>query len=305
MWIIQHKKIFYSISLLAVVLSVIFISVFGLKFSIDFTGGSVLEFEYTDTVPSIEEVHEHIDVLGYESYVLRGTGENGYILKLQSITDDEKNALVASLAEGGNPIEVTRFNTIGPTLGNELKTKAVLALVVVIAATIVFIAFAFRYVSKPVSSWKYGLVAIIALVHDIIITLGAFALLGATAGFEIDTLFVTALLVILGYSINDTIVVLDRVRENLSDKEDQVKNARFTEIVGQSLNETFARSLNTSLSTLVALVILLFIGAAATQSFALALVIGIVSGTYSSLFVAAPLLVSFKNRQNSLSKGNK
>lgn len=303
MWIINHKKIFYIISGIGLVLSVVFLIIFGLKLSIDFTGGSVVEFNYTESVLPIEDVHAKIAALdGYDGYVLRSTGENGYILKSPTITDEEKIVLEESLSSDSHPLEVTRFNTIGPTLGNELKTKALAALVVLSIAIILFIAFAFRHVSKPVSSWNYGFVAVIALVHDVVITIGVFSLLGYLIGIEVDTLFVTALLVILGYSINDTIVVLDRVRENLSDKSDQLRNARFTEIVGQSLNETFARSANTSFSTLLALFALVLIGSEATRTFSLALIVGIVSGTYSSIFLAAPMLVSFKNRQDKKEK---
>lgn len=295
MWIVNNKRIFYTISGVALVLSIIFIVIFGLRLSIDFTGGSVLEFEYQGERPDISEVREDIDNLEFDSYVLRGTGEKGYILKLSEITDEEKNQIIEAVS-GDSEVVVNRFNTIGPTLGNELQTKATVSLLVVVIAIILFIAFSFRQVSKPVSSWKYGFVAIIALIHDVVITLGVFALLGRFLGVEIDTLFITALLVILGYSINDTIVVLDRVRENLRDMNDKQRNARFTEIVGKSLKETFARSINTSITTLLALLALLFIGGEATRFFALALVVGVISGAYSSLFLAAPMLVSFKER---------
>lgn len=296
MWVINKRKIFYLISGLALVLSVVSISLFGLKLSIDFTGGSVLEFNYTENVLPITDVHSIVRSQDFTSgYVLRATGDNGYILKLPTITDEQKDALGSILSENGYPVDITRFNTIGPTLGNELKTKALVALIVLSVAIIIFIAFTFRHVSKPVSSWKYGFIAIASLIHDVVITIGVFSILGKFYGVEVDTLFVTALLVILGYSINDTIVVFDRVRENLKDKTDQLKQARFSEIVGKSLKETFARSFNTSFTTLLSLFALMFIGSEATQTFSLALIVGILLGTYSSIFLAAPMLVSLKN----------
>jgi len=281
-----------------VVASIISMLVFGINLGIDFTGGSVLEVEYSEGVPEKQIIENALVNFGLDSFVLRATGNNGYIIKTKSIDDATKVSIERALTfDGANPLEVKRFNTIGPTLGSELKSKASVALLVVAFAIVIFIAYTFRHVSKPVSSWKYGFVAIIALAHDIIITLGFFALLGGIIGTEINTLFITALLVILGYSINDTIVVLDRIRENLRGKDDNYKQAKFAEIVNQSLKETFARSINTSITTLLALFALFIIGGESTKDFALALIVGVISGAYSSLFLAAPLLVSFKERQ--------
>ena len=271
------------------------VSVFGLKFGIDFTGGSIMEFTYTEE--SLDKAGVDVVLNNYDlgEYQLKETGNSGYILKTRTISDDVKNAIQEELSvEGTKPLTIDRFNTVGPTLGDELKTKTVIALVVLSLIIIMFIAYTFRGVSNPVSSWKYGLVAVIALVHDIIIAVGFFALLGYTSGTEINTLFVTALLVILGYSINDTIVILDRVRENLKDKSDNYRENNFTEIVGISLRETISRSINTSFTTLLALLALYFVGAESTKDFALALIVGVVVGAYSSIFIAAPLLVSFK-----------
>ncbi|MFT5352643.1 MAG: preprotein translocase subunit SecF [Candidatus Paceibacteria bacterium] len=289
--IVNNKKIFYIFSTLLVVLSLISVGVFGLKFGIDFTGGSVLEIKYGDEVPSKESLEETLSQFELGDFLLRETNSSGYILKTKVIDDSTKNSIIATI--GG---EVVRFNTIGPTLGDELKTKASVALVVVIVAIIFFMAYTFRHVSKPVSSWKYGFVAIIALLHDVIITLGFFSIMGYLYDLEISTLFVTALLVILGYSINDTIVVLDRVRENLKDKDENLIKARFADIVGKSLKETFARSINTSITTLLALLSLFYIGGESTKEFALALIVGVIVGAYSSLFLAAPMLVSFKEK---------
>lgn len=291
--IIKHSRKWYGISGVLLVCAVVGLVMFGLKPSIDFTGGSILEVMYTDTVPDKDFVSATVQNAGIENAEIRGTGEAGYIIKSQTIDDTTKNSIVTALAVDEVPPSVERFNTIGPTLGSELKSKAVVSLLVVIILIVLFIAYTFRSVSKPVSSWKYGFVAIIALVHDIVITLGVFAFTGHYLGMEVDTLFITALLVILGYSINDTIVVLDRVRENLRDKNDDVRKKNFVSIVDTSLQQTFARSINTSLTTLLALAALYLFGAEITRSFSLALLVGILAGTYSSIFLAAPLLVSF------------
>jgi len=295
MWITIHRKIFYTISMILVIASIVLIGVFGLKFGIDFTGGSILEFTYSSDVLEKSQVESILSNYDLGEYQLKETGRTGYILKTKTISDDVKNSMESELSvNGNNPLTIDRFNTVGPTLGDELKIKTVVALIVLSLIIIVFIAYTFRGVSTPVSSWKYGFVAIIALVHDIIIAIGFFGLLGHMFGTEINTLFVTALLVILGYSINDTIVILDRVRENLKDKSDSYREKNFTEIVGKSLRETMARSINTSLTTLLALLALYFIGAESTKDFALALIAGVFVGAYSSIFIAAPLLVSFK-----------
>jgi preprotein translocase subunit SecF len=184
-----------------------------------------------------------------------------------------------------------RFTTIGPTLGAELQRKAIAGIIVVLVMIIIFIAWAFRKVSRPLSSWKYGVVAIITLAHDVLVPAGVFAVLGQFMGVEIDLLFLTALLAILGYSINDTIVVFDRIRENLAGSYRTNMKEGFDQIVGRSLRETFMRSINTSLTTSLVLIALLVFGSPAIFYFALALLIGIIAGTYSSIFIASPLLV--------------
>ncbi|MEK7607477.1 MAG: protein translocase subunit SecF, partial [Patescibacteria group bacterium] len=206
-------------------------------------------------------------------------------------------AVLIELSDNGIRAEEKRFDSIGPILGREALQKSWISVVIVLMAIVLFITFAFRHVSEPVSSWKYALIAIIALIHDVIIPSGAFALLGYFAGFEIDTLFVTALLVILGFSIHDTIVVFDRVRENLKNNTEGKQKKSFETIVGESINQTFVRSVNTSLTTLIAIFVLYLIGADATRHFALTLIIGITVGTYSSIFLGSPLLVTVYNWQ--------
>ncbi|MBI2120896.1 MAG: protein translocase subunit SecF, partial [Parcubacteria group bacterium] len=184
------------------------------------------------------------------------------------------------------PIE-KRFTSIGPVIGHELRAKAWVSIMAVLLAIVLFVAFAFRKVSLPVSSSKYGLITIVALAHDIIVPTGALALLGYFSGVEADVLFVTAILTILGFSVHDTIVVFDRVRENLKLKVSE----NFSEVVGTSLRQTFVRSINTSLTVILVLAALLYFGPASTHNFSLILLIGIIAGTYSSVFLASPLLV--------------
>lgn len=295
MFILKYKKIFLGISGLLVAVSLVALVLFKLQLSIEFTGGSIIDFTTTEQIDEAGLTARLEKNLG-ESFTLRST-DNGFSLRTKDTGGDTKHnvhVLNAISDKKLDTIKVLKYDTIGPTLGNELKSKALVSLVLVVFAIALFIAYAFRHVSKPVSSWKYGLITMIALVHDIAITVGLFAFLGHYSGIEVDSLFITALLVILGYSINDTVVVFDRIRENLSHASDSDKEDKFDEIVGKSLSETFVRSLNTSLTTLLSTTIILFFTTGGVHNFALALLVGIASGTYSSIFVAAPLLTYFK-----------
>ncbi len=309
MFVINHKKIFFIFSGLLVASSIFIISVFGLNFGIDFKGGSILEVAYSDVEhPSIEELKTNLQVLNLGNFTVQETafGEDqdkveGVILRTRDLTEVERELIISTISqEGQYQIEEKRYNSIGPVIGKELRGKAIWAILIVVLAIILFVAFAFRKVAEvansnnKVSSWKYGFAAIVALVHDILIPTGIFALLGHYfINYQIDTVFVMALLAILGFSVNDTIVVFDRIRENLglSKKED------FDEIVGKSLKQTIARSINTSLTTLIVLLTLYFWGGEATKQFALVLSIGVIFGTYSSIFLASPLLTLFQKRK--------
>ena len=274
--------------------SIVALSVWGLKFGIDFKGGAILEVAYTDVRPETAQVKEALAPLSLGEYSVRTTGEKGFIIRTKTITPAEKTAIVEALSKGGVAVTESRFDSIGPLLGAEAAKKAMTSIALVILCIVLYITFAFRAVSEPVSSWKYGLVAIFSLIHDVLVPAGVFAVLGHFQGIEVDTLFVTALLVILGFSIHDTIVVFDRVRENLrlNRRED------FATTVGTSINQTFARSINTSLTVLIALLVLYFVGGESTRHFTLALLVGIVAGTYSSIFLGSPLLVTLEQWQN-------
>lgn len=290
--VIKNKSIFITISAVLVVLSILAVGFWGLDFGIDFTGGSIVEVTYLNERPDLNILTERIDDMPIGEFSLREVGENGYIIRTRFLKENEHGALLDLMEVGGQyELREERFNSVGPTIGGELQKKAYIAIAIVILAIILFIAFAFRKVSKPISSWKYGFVAIIALIHDIAIPTGLFALLGNFVGVEVDILFVMALLAILGFSVNDTIVVFDRVRENLRINQDTKRREPFRDIVGKSLSQTYARSLNTSITTLLVLLSLYLFGGVSTKFFALTLLVGVIFGTYSSIFLASPLLV--------------
>jgi preprotein translocase subunit SecF len=266
----------------------------GLNPGIDFEGGSILEVEYSDTRPEQAKLISEIAPLNLDASV-RSTGDRGYIIRMRDITVEEKTSLSKVIGTFGTSTE-KRFDSVGPLLGIEALRKSFASVILVIIAIVLFIAFAFRHVSEPISSWKYGIIAVIALIHDVIVPIGAFSILGHYKGYEVDTLFVTALLVVLGFSVHDTIVVFDRVRENLKNSSSKKS---FSDIVGESISQTLTRSINTSLTTLLALIVLYFVGGESTQHFSLALIIGIVAGTYSSIFLGSPLLVTVWKWQKS------
>jgi len=299
MFIVKYRKFFYTLSALLVIGSIIALSVWGLKPGIDFKGGSIVEVEYaSSTRPTMEALKPGLDGLNLGAYSMRETGTAGYILRTEELSPELHNSVTSVL--GGSE---KRFDSVGPILGKEALQKSWISIILVLFAIVIFITFVFRGVSKPVASWKYGVIAIIALAHDVFIPAGAFALLGHFAGFEVDTLFVTALLVVLGFSIHDTIVVFDRVRENLHNNIEYKEKKTFDVIVGESINQTFVRSINTSLTTLIAIFVLYLVGAEATRHFSLALLIGIVAGTYSSIFLGSPLLVTvFKWQEKKAAK---
>ena len=298
MWVVNHRKLFYTFSGLLVLASVVSLFVWGLQPGIDFTGGTLIELQYPSGRPDQAVVASSLTAIDPTASV-RPSGTDEYLVRMKPIDQTEKAAVLSALnasqsdtASSTSPSSavVKTFDTIGPVLGTEALRKAYVSIILVILGIVLFITFAFRKVSEPVSSWKYGLAAIVALAHDVIIPIGVFSVLGHFLGYEVDTLFVTALLVVLGFSVHDTIVVFDRVRENLHTS----ANKPFDQVVGDSISQTFTRSVNTSLTTLIALVILYIFGGSATEHFALALIVGIAAGTYSSIFIGSPLLVTLE-----------
>lgn len=293
----RYKYHFFILPIALILLSGGALLKWGLHAGIDLSGGSLLEVSYSDKRPSVEKVHEIVAPLNFGEVRVQPTKEHNYILRQRDLTPAEKSTLLEKLGSFGK-VEEVQFNSVGPSIGQELYRKAWIALTLVTLSIIIFIAFVFRHVSKPVASWKYGVVAIVTLLHDIILPAGLFAYLGYARGAEVDALFIVALLTVLGISINDTIVVFDRIRENLRLNIDKNKREEFGALIGRSVTQTIARSINTSLTVIIVLVALFYVGPASTKDFALTLIIGMIAGTYSSIFLAAPLLAAIEEWQS-------
>jgi len=287
---IHFRKITYIISGFLVLLSISAIAIWGFNLGIDFKGGSLLEIEYSEARPDASQIKEALKDFQIGELRIQPTGDKGFLLRFKEIDETTHQRILKGLVQSDRASE-KRFDSIGPILGKELQKRALIAISLAVLMIISYIGWAFRKVSRPISSWKYGIVAIVALLHDVLIPSGVFSALGYLKGVEIDALFVTALLTILGFSVHDTIVVFDRVRENLKKN----PGVNFEMTVDKSVRETIARSINTSLTVLFVLFALLFFGGETTRFFSLALIIGIFFGTYSSIFLASPLLVSWNN----------
>jgi preprotein translocase subunit SecF len=287
--IINKRKYCYAFSGTLMILSIIALSVWGLKYGLDFTGGTLMEVKVGQEVSSAD-IKAVLSESGAEEAVVTQTQNNSYLIRYGNSDDEKNKAVLAKLHEKYSGLENTRLDYIGPSISSELKSKAVWALAVAVIGIALYIAYAFRKVSRPVESWKYGIGAVVALVHDVLITVGIFAVLGHFFNVEVDTTFIAALLTILGFSVHDTIVVYDRTRENLL--RGGAKEG-FDEMVNLSLNETMARSINTSLTVIITLLAIFVFGGESIKNFTLALLIGITFGTYSSIFVASALMVDW------------
>lgn len=284
--LLKLKNLWLAISGTLVAVSIFLVATLGLNLGIDFTGGSLYEWQIEGS--DVNDVRTFFDESELSAKV-QASDDGVFLVRTETITAEQHDSLTDAAAQQFESFDELRFESIGPVIGQELKNKSFTALILLAIAIVIYVAWAFRQVSEPVASWKYGLLTIIAALHDIIIPLGVFAVLGRLIGFEIDTAFIAALLTILGYSINDTIVVFDRTRENLQ-RERHVSKEEFKEIIDRSVRQTLGRSINTSFTTLLVLLAIYFFGGSTTQSFVLALMIGIVSGAYSSIFLASPLL---------------
>ncbi len=327
--IIGNRKNFYIISAILMTLSIFGLSYFGLKQGIDFKGGSLLEIEYKNQRPSNEQIKKMLEVLKLEDLVVQSIGEKGVILRMKDISEETHQQILQALGAvssfeeikntqlenlkietigdssgsvevfpiGGsaneNLIEEKKFESIGPAIGKELKNRAIVAIIAVLFGISIYISFAFRKASKPIASWKYGVATVIALFHDVLIPTGFFTFYGHLTGAEIDSNFIVALLVVMGFSVHDTIVVFDRIRENLKKRD---ANENFETVVNRSVNETLARSINTSFTVFLVLIALLFFGTTTLFNFVLVLLVGVLIGTYSSIFVASPILVDWEKR---------
>ncbi len=282
----KYRKIYFVFSGILILASLVFLFVFGLKPGIDFTGGSILEAEYKER-PSNKEIKESLAGLELGDLYVQPTGEKGVILRMKDITEKTHQEILSRLSEE-RELKEERFELIGPVIGEELKEKTKIVVFLSLLAMIIYIALAFRKIQRPLKSWRYGVVSVLTLSHDILIPLAVFSLLGKYYNIEVTIPVITALLAVLGYSINNSVVVFDRIRENLFRR-----GETFEETVDISLNQTLSRQINTSLTTLFVALAILFFGGATLKFFALALVLGILAGTYSSVFLAAPILVSW------------
>ena len=326
MFIIRHKKFFLILAGFIVIGCLAVVLAFGLKPGIDFTGGSLTEMRYT-VVPEKSQVEQTVAELNLGTASVRqaeSDAGNGYLITTRNLNEEEHQALVTKLTTLGEGGQVTQFTSIGPVIGEELKDKAIWGIAAVMTLIIIYVAIAFSGVGAPVSSWIYGLFTIVVLGHDILLPVTFMSLMGHFVGAQADVLFVTVLLTILGFSVNDTIVIFDRIREKLKQNRTETKHTRtepggvthtdvtyqlhkpFGDIVGGAIDETMTRSINTSMTVLLSLAALYFFGSSVTKIFALTLFIGVVAGAYSSIFIASPLLVLFQEwQEKKQAQGNK
>lgn len=289
--IISHRKVYYAFSGILILGSIFALSAYGLRLGIDFTGGALQEVQFPDGAPENAKVEEKIGSL-VESLSLQRSEENTLILRYRDISEDKHQEVLRALGELGKA-EEQRFDSIGPVIGKELKRKGITAVGLGVFAIMVYIAYAFRKASRPVAAWQYGVItAMVALFHDVLIPAGIFSVLGKTAGFEVNTPFIAALLTVLGFSVHDTIVVLDRVRENVR----RFAGQPFPDIVEKSLRQTIVRSVNTSVTLLFAVAAVWYFGGEVIRPFALTVMVGVALGTYSSIFIASTALVSVQQR---------
>lgn len=286
---IKYSIVYYILFAVLVIGSIVTLSMFGLKFGIEFTGGSIMELSFQDARPTNEQIQNNLSQFNLGDIVIQPVENNGAILQFKGIDEAVHQQILSKLSESSK-VEERRFEYIGPSIGQELKQKTELSLFLALLAITVYIAFAFRKVSRPVASWKYGVASLIALFHDILVPLGVFAVLGKFYNVEITIPIIAAILTILGFSVHDTIVIFDRIRENILRK----GMGQFEETVNLSLNQTLGRSIGTVFTTLLVLISIFFFGGQTLKYFSLALIIGITSGAYSSIFIASPLLVSWR-----------
>ena len=284
---IKYRKIYFTISGILVLGSIVSLLVFGLRLGIDFKGGSILEINYSEESFSIQEVKESLVEFDLGEVTVQPTEDQGFIIRMKDISEDTHQDILRKLEERGEMEEV-RFEVIGPVIGKEVGQKTKLVVVLALISILLYVTFAFRGVSKPIRSWQYGIATLVALFHDVLIPIGIFSILGKFYMVEISVPIITALLTVFGYSVNDTVVVFDRIRENLTKKD-----LSFEEAVNESLNQNLSRSISTSLTTLFVLLAIFFLGGATLKFFSLALILGIILGTYSSICLATPLLVAW------------
>jgi len=289
MKIVKHRWYWFLFSGLLVASAIGLLATFGLKQGIDFTGGTLMSVRF-DKRPTPVDAEKALAVFNLNAITIQPAGDSDLIFRFKTIDEDTHQKILQTLGSTFGKTTELQYNAIGPAVGEELRQKAISSLVIIFLLVLAFIAWSFRKVSAPVQSWKYGTVVLASAFHDVIIPVGLFALLGKLYNWEIGTPFIAAVLTIMGYSINDTIVVLDRIRENL-----QKTTGTFEEIVERSIQQTMLRSFNTSMTTILALLAVFIFGGDSIKGFALALIVGVATGTYSSIFIIPSLLVVWNN----------
>lgn len=285
--IVGKKKLYFVISLLVMIPGIISLLFYGLKLSIDFTGGSRLEYTIPDKTITREKLESVIEKQNVEVSSIQSSSNNSYIVRTKPIDQKTHDKIIAAVSKEYPQVKEASYETVGPTIGTETTWNALKAIGLASVLIVLYIAWSFRKVPKPASSWRFGVCAIIAVIHDVLVVIGIFSILGVLFNVEVDSLFVTAILTIIGFSVHDTIVVFDRIRENLR----RMPNTLFGVVVNESITQTMNRSINTSLTTMLVLFTIMLFGGESVRWFVVALLIGILSGTYSSIFTAAPLLV--------------
>ena len=292
---IKYSKVYFIFSGTLIILSLFFIIHFGLNFGIDLTGGSSLNITFQSVRPTTQELRSDLSPFIKGPIYITPVDKGTISIKCKDDISQETQSKIKNVLDKKYKInsKATNFEWIGGIIGQETRDKSIKAIILSLIAIILYVAFAFRRVSRPVSSVKYGLATILALLHDVTIPIGVFAVLGKFFGIQVTVPIITALLTIFGYSVNDTVVVFDRIRENLIKR----VGANFEETVDKSLNQTLVRSMNTSFTTLLVLFSLFYLGDVSLKYFSLVLILGIFAGTYSSIFLASPLLVYWSKKR--------
>ncbi len=292
MYIIHHRNLFFWITGLILAGAIGAILFFGLPLGIDFSGGSLVQVSYPAGAPSIATIEQEVATVPIGTVSVRSAGTNAVSIRARTLTPAEHTAILTTLSQNGTvPVTELSYTSVGPALGSQFTSKALWALLAVIFAIVIYIAFVFRKVSRPVPSWGYGITVVAMLAIDLIVPTGFYAVLCHYTGAEVDSLFVVALLALLGYCVNDVIVIFDRIREHLAKNEKMNLKESFEDTIGKSINETMTRSINTALTVALALLALIFLGAPATRDFALVMMVGVLIGTFSSIARSAPLLI--------------
>ena len=291
---IKYSKIYFIASGILIIASIVSVLVFGINWGIEFVGGSILKITYIEQQSDTQELSKNLSDLGLDNFSIRLSGERGVVVKMPEVSQEIKDRVSAILYSSDKiEKESISYESVSPVVGGESKTKSVRAVMLSIIAIVLYVAFAFRKISRPLKSWQYGIATVIALMHDVLIPVGIFAALGHFWGVEFSIPILTALLTILGYSVNDTVVVFDRIRENLIKSPGEA----FNDVIDDSLNQTLVRSLSTGFATLIVLSAIFFFGDQSLTYFSFALIIGIAFGSYSSIFLASTLIAQIYNLQ--------